>query len=189
MDVVVDILERSTRGVREVADRLIQENYGAGKKVLNLLAHEHSCTSAQDITKYWDAEAVFYKASSRTSMFNVVCDGRHAIRLSVTLRIPKETKISGSNLLALEVNSSVVLSCSASTSWETHSIDVTGGILQLGVNCIRIVWPEQSWTRQERMQQLVAHLKRSRIPRTSPTYGEIYALEASFTSNDTLRPT
>lgn len=179
LDALVDVLEIRIPGLRQQAGGLLQEQRGISRGAVNLLEPSHSCTSVQDLTRYWQSDAIFYKASDRRSQFRLFCDAVEPVELSVTWRVPTSPRTVETGLILLQINDLTIFSCPASDSWETHSIKIPKAILKQGSNVICVNWPQRFWTRDQRTQELAVQLDRGCIPKTTLTYGEIHTFKAT----------
>jgi hypothetical protein len=179
VSVLADVLESRMPEIRQFVESRLQEHQGLRKNSLNMLSLSNSCISSLDVMKYWQYDEIIYCATSPHSNFSLVTDGTCCVQLTITLRIPKGQKLRDTDIISLQCNNSIVFSCTPSHSWKTHEVRVPLGATVRGLNRICINWPKPYWTREERLQRMLAQLERGRAPKLTSGYGEIHSFRAS----------
>lgn len=141
----------------------------------------------------WEGRTINFRAFSRHSSFWFIGEIDCGTQISMTYRAAAATSESGQ--IRVFANDQLVHVCPASPDWRDTSFSVASESAGQGPVKLVIEWPDPTWTREQRIAELVHHLQQGPIagallsfPESFAPFGEIQILTArahaqSITSN------
>jgi hypothetical protein len=176
--------------IEELLDTLESQGVPARDRLNHLLIKEHA-VSARGVslleTAYAmrhfarslvDSRPAAYRATSRRSIFNLVCDGSGPIHFTLTLKAPGAV---ADRLTHVWLNGVRLFAHDATDKWTTATFTAQAELLRPGINRLELHWPMQEWSGAEWRSRAAERLEAGKMTEVIPIYGEIHSFRASLT--------
>lgn len=171
---MVDELEEIGIPARSDMERLLIQEHGVNNRAVNLVDTLYSTGSYSRFLV--DRRPEFYKATTRTTTFPLVCDKSEPLNFSVTLKMPH---VSGSQPISLRLNGRLVTEIAATDRWATTACSAPAGLVHPGVNQVEIDWPMPVWSDEKQKERVANSLEAGELVEITPLFGLIHSFRVS----------
>ena len=156
-----------------VKDLLIKE-HGVKDKAVSLVHNLYSTGSfARSLV---DLRPGFFKATSRSTTFPLVCDEPESLSFALTTKVPA---VSSEQTIALRVNGSHVADIPATERWTTSTFSTPAGLVHHGLNEVEIDWPMPVWSVEKQREQTAECFEAGEVVEITPMFGLIHSFRVS----------
>ena len=174
VNVMVDELEEVGIPARSDIERLLIQEHCVNNRAVNLVDTLYSTGSYSRFLV--DRRPEFYRATTRTTTFPLVCDKSEPLNFSVTLKVPH---VRASQTISLRLNGSLVTEIAATDRWTTTACSAPAGLVHHGVNQVEIDWPMPVWSDEKQKERIANSLVAGELVEITPLFGLIHSFRVS----------
>ncbi|HET6978729.1 MAG TPA: hypothetical protein VFI24_20525 [Pyrinomonadaceae bacterium] len=174
VNVMADELEEIGIPIRSDMERLIIQEHGVEKRPVNLVDTIYSISSYSRFLV--DRRPEFYKATTRTTTFPLVCDKPEPLHFSVTMKVLHG---SAQQTISLRLNGNVVAEIAATDHWATTTCSAPAELVHAGVNQVEIEWPMPVWSAEKQRERVADSLESGELVEITPMFGLIHSFRVS----------
>jgi hypothetical protein len=193
LDAIVDALGSAVPDLSTHVGRVLNREFGVKGGSINLLAKPFCSPASYQPERDWESRRINFLAFSRRSSFWFVSDGNGGMQVSLTYRVPHATPESGQ--VRVFANDQLVHVCPALSNWRDTVFLLAPELGNKRRVRLVIEWPDPAWTKEQRLAELVSHLRQGPLadalmgfPDSFATFGEIQLLTASEHVEGAIRP-
>ncbi len=132
-------IDAATSDGTPAVTELVQREHGLTVRPVSLLDAFGRCTRMMEIEEQWLLRSAYFRAFSPYSSFQFACDGCAAVHVSMTYRT--SSHVAPDDEVKVGVNTQLVGSLVASSSWRSASVRVPVELLTSALNVFWIEWP------------------------------------------------
>jgi hypothetical protein len=174
VNAMVDELEAVGIPVRSEMERLLINEHGVEKRAVNLVDALYSTGSYSRFLM--DRRPEFYKATTRTTTFPLVCDKPGPLNFSITTKV---LHVSANETISLRLNGSVVAEIPATDRWATTTCSAPAGLVHTGINQVEIDWPMPVWSGEQQRERVADSLEAGEMVEITPIFGLIHSFRVA----------
>lgn len=163
---------------------LLREEHAVGPRGMSLLDRAYSTVSF--VSAITDTRPGFYKATTTSSGFRLVCGSSHAVNFILA---PRVRGAGAGQTISVWVNGVRVYELAATDRWTTATFSVPATLIRPGLNYIEIHWPIPRWSCKEWKNRVAERLEAGEASDVVPIFGEIHSFRASLAPHGELQPT
>ena len=171
---MVEELEAVGIPARAEIESLLIKEHGVKNKGVDLVDKRYSTRSYSRFIV--DQRQEFYKATTSTTSFPLVCDKSEPLNFSVTLKVPNA---SANQMISIRLNASVVAEVPATDRWTTTACSAAAGLVHTGVNQVEINWPMPVWSAEEEKKYVADSLEAGEMVEITPMFGLIHSFRVN----------
>jgi hypothetical protein len=171
---MVEELEAVGIPARAEIESLLIKEHGVKNKGVDLVDKRYSTRSYSRFIV--DQRQEFYKATTRTTSFPLVCDKSEPLNFSVTLKVPNA---SANQMISIRLNGSVVAEVPASDRWTTTACSAPARLVHAGVNQVEIDWPMPVWSGEQQRERVADSLEAGEMVEITPMFGLIHSFRVA----------
>jgi hypothetical protein len=174
VNAMVDELEEVGIPARSDIERLLIQQHGVENRAVNLVDALYSTGSYSRFLM--DRRPEFYKATTRTTTFPLVCDKPEPLNFSITTKV---LNVSANQTISLRLNGTLVAEIAATGRWATTTCCAPAGLVHPGINQVEIDWPMPVWSDEKQKERVADCLEAGEMVEITPLFGLIHTFRVS----------
>jgi len=182
IDAICRALERAGDGRhRRLVTGVLMDRHEAGGDGVDLVEPFYHWNAGAGAPGYQNDRTSYsapglYRAFTPVSHFALISDGRRALTLDVTVRLPRVERPRADEAVAIEVNGVRAGMLRAGSHWRRTAIGVKHERLQAGINKVSIRWPGMPPEGDAATRAILERLERGIPADLHPVFGEVASL-------------
>jgi len=171
---MAEALEEIGIPARSDMERLLLQEHGVKNRPVNLVSPLYSTDSYSRFLV--DRRPEFYKATTRTTTFPLICNEPEPLNFSITMKVPQ---VSANETISVRLNGNVVAEIPATDKWKTTACSVPAALVHAGVNQVEIGWPMPVWSGEKQRQRVADCLEAGELVEIIPIFGLIHSFRVA----------
>jgi hypothetical protein len=191
VNAIADAVAGVTPEIRDCVGDLLHREFCLKDQATNLLTKPFCNPASFQPERDWEGRTINFRAFSRHSSFWFIGAVDCETQISMSYRAAGATSESGQ--VRVFANDQLVHVCPASPVWRDTTFVVASDLAAQGPVKLVIKWPDPTWTREQRIAELVHHLQQGPIegallsfPESFAAFGEIQLLAARSCAQFTI---
>ena len=160
--------------VRSSIERLLIREHGIKNRTVNLVHNLYSTSSWP--RKVVDVRPEFYKATTRNTIFVLVCDKPEPLKFAITMKVPA---VKSDQTISLRLNGNLVAEFPATDRWATSTCSTPAGLVHSGLNQVEISWPMPVWSGEKQRARVIDCFEAGEMVEITPMFGFVHSLRVS----------